>query len=69
MGEGLNRGVSIVATGLLCAIAIVGISLVATGPEEDSAVGRVIFAAAILAVFSLIAMTGVVLSVRRPGLS
>jgi hypothetical protein len=58
-----------VAIGLLCAIAIVGIALVATGPEDSSAVGRVIFAAVILTVFSLIAMTGIVLSVRRPGLS
>lgn len=66
-GEDLTQAVSIVAIGLLCAIAIVGIALVATGPEDNSAVGRVIFAAAILTVFSLIAMAGSVLSVRRPG--
>lgn len=67
-GGELTRAVTIVAIGLLCAIAIVGISLVATGPEDDTAVGRVIFAAAILTVFSLIALTGIVLSARRRGL-
>lgn len=57
------------AIGLLCGIAIVGIGAVVSGPEEDTAVGRVVFAAAALTVFSLIGMAGVLLAVRRPSLN
>jgi len=68
VGGETTRAVTIVAIGLLCGIAIAGISLVVTGEEGDSAVARVIFAAIGLTVFSLVGLAGVTLTVRRPPL-
>jgi hypothetical protein len=63
------RGLSGIAAVALCVAAALGIVEVLGGSNVESTVGRLVYSAIALAVFSLVALPGVVLTVRRPALA
>jgi hypothetical protein len=63
------RGLSGIAAVVLCAAAAFGIVEVLGGSDSGSTLGRLLYTAIPLAVFSLVALAGVVLAVRRPALA
>jgi len=64
-----RRLVAFVAAGLLCGIAVIGIVAVMSDAEDGALAGKLIYATAVLAVFSLVSLAGALLSVRRPELA
>jgi hypothetical protein len=58
-----------VAAGILCVIAVIGIVAVLSNAEDGALAGKLIYATAVLTVFSLVSLAGVSLSVRRPRLA
>jgi hypothetical protein len=71
MGRGVEpiRLFTLAVVAMLCAIAAIGIALVITNSNENDAAGKVVPAAVVLTVFSLAAMAGIVLAVRRPAIA
>lgn len=64
-----RRLVAFVAAGILCGIAVIGIVAVLSDAEDGALAGKLAYATPVLAVFSLVILAGVWLSVRRPGLA
>ena len=64
-----RRLVAFVAAAILCGIAVIGIVAVLSDAEDGALAGKLIYATAVLTVFSLVSLAGVWLSVRRPVLA
>lgn len=64
-----SRLVAFVAAGILCGIAVIGIVAVMSDAEDGALTAKLIYATAVLTVFSLVGLAGVSLSVRRPELA
>lgn len=64
-----RRLVAFVAAGILCGLAVIGIIAVLSDAEDGALAGKLIYAALVLTVFSLVSLAGALLPVRRPGLA
>lgn len=64
-----SRLVALVAAGILCGIAVIGIVAVLSDGEDGALAGKLVYATIVLTVFSLVGLAGVSLSVRRPRLA
>jgi hypothetical protein len=64
-----SRLVALVAAGILCGIAVIGIVAVLSDGEDGDLAGKLIYATIVLTVFSLVGLAGLSLSVRRPRLA
>lgn len=64
-----SRRVAFVTAAILCGIAVVGIVAVLSDAEDGAFADKLISAAFVLTVFSLVSLAGVLLSVRRPELA
>jgi len=64
-----SRLVALVAAGILCGIAVIGIVAVLSEGEDGALAGKLVYATIVLTVFSLVGLAGLSLAVRRPQLA